>query len=280
MIKLQGVSDYSLSEFPDGTPNIKMTVPKGSRDVRVIWLFDNMGELFTIQAIAQKLQGLNVRRILEVPYLPNARMDREEKEENICTLKTMVQQIKNAKFHDVYLFDLHSDKFYEFFEEGEGKTSYVQENFPLYYERNKTLIKSKFDFDVIFYPDAGAKKKYTEVYTNNLDDLNVTFAHGEKVRDWDSGLIKSLKVHGNVKGKNVLIVDDICSYGGTFYQSIVELKKQGANKIALLVSHCENNILKGKLWEHKDELEYVFTTDSIFTESDEKIILFETWRKR
>ena len=69
---------------------------------------------------------------------------------------------------------------------------------------------------------------------------------------------------------NALIIDDICSYGGTFYYSAKKLKELGADKIYLYVTHCENNILNGELL--KDNLiEKVFTTESIFTESNKKI---------
>ena len=74
-------------------------------------------------------------------------------------------------------------------------------------------------------------------------------------------------------GKDILIVDDICSYGGTFLHSAKKLKEFGANKIYLYVSHCENSILKGQLMS-SGLIERVFTTNSIFTESHERIEVF------
>ena len=53
---------------------------------------------------------------------------------------------------------------------------------------------------------------------------------------------------------NVLIVDDLCSRGGTFIEASKKLKAQGAEKISLLVAHCENNVFTGELFAHIDIL--------------------------
>ena len=77
-----------------------------------------------------------------------------------------------------------------------------------------------------------------------------------------------------VKGSNVLIVDDICSRGGTFYHSAKALKEAGANKIYLYITHCENTILEGEVLM-SGLIEKVYTTNSIFTKEHEKIEVFD-----
>lgn len=73
-----------------------------------------------------------------------------------------------------------------------------------------------------------------------------------------------------IQNSNVLIIDDICSKGGTFYHSAKKLKELGAKNIYLYISHCENTILQGDLLT-SGLIERVFTTDSIFTRKHEKI---------
>ena len=119
---------------------------------------------------------------------------------------------------------------------------------------------------LMFYPDEGAMKRYSGM-------VKLPYAFGIKKRDWETGKILGLDVSGNVDdiaGKNILIVDDICSRGGTFYHSAKKLKELGANKIYLYVSHCENTILDGDLLT-SDLVEKVYTTDSIFTKEHEMI---------
>ena len=99
------------------------------------------------------------------------------------------------------------------------------------------------------------------------------YAYGIKKRDWATGKIQGLEAAGcteMIKGSNILIVDDICSRGGTFYHSAKKLKELGADKVYLYVSHCENTILEGEVLT-SGLIERVFTTDSIFTATHEKV---------
>ena len=75
--------------------------------------------------------------------------------------------------------------------------------------------------------------------------------------------------------KKVAIRDDICSYGGTFVTAAKELRKRGVEEIVLFVSHCENNILKGEVFDYVDR---VFTTDSIFTGCHPQITIVKSFR--
>lgn len=121
----------------------------------------------------------------------------------------------------------------------------------------------------LFYPDSGSAKRYAHLTTN------LPYAFGVKNRNWETGAIEGLSVIADedkcpIAGMDILIVDDICSRGGTFYHSAKKLKELGANDIYLYVSHCENTILEGELLDG-DLIKKVYTTDSIFTKTHEKI---------
>jgi ribose-phosphate pyrophosphokinase len=95
------------------------------------------------------------------------------------------------------------------------------------------------------------------------------YAFGMKNRDWETGQIVGYDiVHpNNVNGKNVLIVDDICSKGGTFYHAAKALKAAGAKSVSLYITHCEKSIILGDLAASDDLVDHVYTTKSIFPES-------------
>ena len=122
----------------------------------------------------------------------------------------------------------------------------------------------------MFYPDEGAGKRYSGM-------IPLPYSFGIKKRDWATGQIKGLDAAGDtdsIKDKNILLVDDICSKGGTFYFSAKKLKELGAKNIYLYVTHCENTIFEGEIL--KGELfSRVFTTDSILTKTDEMIHIFK-----
>ena len=106
--------------------------------------------------------------------------------------------------------------------------------------------------------------------------INMTYTYGNKNRDWKTGKILGLDITNEyfVKDKDILIVDDICSRGGTFYYSAKALKEAGANKIYLYVTHCENTILEGEVLT-SGLIEKVYTTNSIFTKEHEKVEVYE-----
>ena len=114
--------------------------------------------------------------------------------------------------------------------------------------------------EALFFPDEGAMKRYSEHAT-------IPYAFGMKKRDWETGKILGLDIINAdvIKGKNILIVDDICSRGGTFYHSAKALKEAGAANISLYVTHLEETVLIGDLPE-SGLIDHIYTTKSIFPE--------------
>jgi ribose-phosphate pyrophosphokinase len=124
------------------------------------------------------------------------------------------------------------------------------------------------NIDVIYFPDEGACKRYSDL----LSFFKLPVAFGIKKRDWQTGKILGIDIAGydDLKGKNVLMVDDICAYGGTFYYSACALKDKGANDISCYVTHLEKSVMdvqKGKLIQG-DLIKRIYATNSIFRVPD------------
>ena len=101
--------------------------------------------------------------------------------------------------------------------------------------------------------------------------------YGVKERNWGTGEITDYYVENPYEisktgcaNKTVLIVDDICSYGTTFYHAAQALKDMGFGDIYLYITHCENSIFDGKLINDSN-LKHIFTTDSIYRGESDKI---------
>lgn len=120
---------------------------------------------------------------------------------------------------------------------------------------------------LLCYPDEGAAKRYSEM-------IPMEYVFCIKHRDWRTGKIErtELTTPEKVAGRNILIVDDICSRGGTFTYTAKALKAAGAEKILLYVTHCENTILDGTVLTD-GLISHVFTTDSILRISHDKITI-------
>ncbi|MBR5014337.1 MAG: ribose-phosphate pyrophosphokinase [Bacteroidales bacterium] len=258
------INDIPIEEksFPDGTPLLKLNniqPPTLGRRVEFKWKYDHDGELFRLICLRHHYR--NCAPDLYIPYVPNARQDRVKTSNDVFTLKAFAEIINNLNFLNVNALDVHSDVTAALFNNFHHISPYAYIT---------QTIDNLLDTPVLFYPDSGAAKRYS-------DRLLMPYAYGIKNRDWQTGEIKSLSVADNgidLRDKTILIVDDICSRGGTFFHSAKKLKELGADKIYLYVTHCENTILEGDLL--KDNLvEHVFTTDSIFRKSHEKIEVFQ-----
>ena len=272
MIKVNGET-INLDRFPDNTLLVKYDPCKNwYPNIDIEWHYEDDSELFAVYCLAKHLKNAGNDIYLSLPYVPNARQDRVKNSDDVFTLKYFSEIINSIGFKKIYVRDVHSsvaealidhikcvsiDDYIETVIEKVTKTAkYKGEN------NNTSLL--------IFYPDEGAMKRYSE-------KINRPYAFGAKRRDWETGKITGLDVIGDtdtIKGSTVLIVDDICSKGGTFYHSAKKLKELGAKNIILYVTHCENTILKGDLLD-SGLIDKVYTTNSIFTKEHEKIEVIE-----
>lgn len=262
MIKING-KEFEQKTFPDGTPLLKfgleLTPDYLKKECVITWLYENMSELFNLQCIVKSLKNATPTPIgLVMPYVPNARQDRVQNEEkDVFTLKWFCGAINDLKFSKVLIVDAHSTV-----------TPALLNNCQcISNQRIFNNVIHKRHIDLAFYPDNGASKKYSE-------HIKFPYAFGIKKRDWETGKITGLEVAGDVKDKDILIVDDISSYGGTFLHSAKALKELGAKSICLLVTHCENTILDGELIK-SGLIDKIYTTNSIYTGKNDLIEVIE-----
>lgn len=261
MIKIND-RQVDLKHFPDGTLLLKELAPESEKAV-LSWFFENNEELVALYFLTKHLQAKGIADIeLKLPYIPNARQDRVKAPEDVFTLKYFAQMINGLNFSKVTVLDPHSYV-------SEALIDHIDIHTPKKYVE-KVLEKIGTDNVMLFFPDEGAMKRYSSMFA-------LPYAFGMKKRDWTTGQILGLDVAGQtevIKGGTVLIVDDICSKGGTFYYSAKALKELGAEKVYLYISHCENSIFEGELLK-SDLVEKVFTTNSIFTKEHEKMEVFD-----
>lgn len=259
MIKLNG-KVIEQSRFPDNTLLIKcIDTPsfiKGfNNDLE--WYYEDDSELFSIICIAMHYWNNRTMLNLIMPYVPHARMDRVKNKEDVFTLKYFCNIINTLHFSSVKILDPHSDV----------TPALLNNVIVLSPEKyiHKTLddISKNDDEPLIFFPDNGASKRYGSM-------VNMPYTYGVKNRDWNTGEIKSLDVANAdmVKDRNILIIDDICSKGGTFYYSAKRLKELGAKNIYLYITHCENSIFDGQIFTSR-LIKRVYTTNSLLKLNEE-----------
>lgn len=266
----------SNDRFPDGTLLMKLPFsPKPSNEIH--WHYENDAELFKLICLVKAMREMykGVRIDLFMPYLPNARQDRVKNPEDVFTLKYFCEIINSLEFNTVFVTDVHSnvglallDRVREIKPWGQIHNALTKITFM---ETGDVMHEHRmecYENLITFYPDEGAMKRYSL-------QLDFPYAFGIKDRDWKTGEIKGLKLANEeiIKGKTVLIIDDICSKGGTFYHSAKALKAAGAANIYLYVTHCESTIYEGELLKEDSLIKHIFTTDSLLTAPNEKITI-------
>lgn len=239
--------------FGAGELNIKLEPIEGNVDIT--WNYEYDGELFTLACIRHYYA--NKRCFLTMPYLPHARMDRVKNPEDVFTLQTFASFINGLAFEKVRVLDAHSNVGVALIHRCENMSpkEYIQ----------KAIDKLGYPKEhlCLFFPDEGAQKRYGEMFPDYPQ------AFGIKKRNWETHKIEGYMIVGekNIKNKEILIIDDICSYGNTFIHAADALHKAGATDVNLYITHCEESINKGNLFTC-GMIDNVFTTDSLIRSNE------------
>lgn len=253
--------------FPDGTSSFRFDPIPAERQTgftyNIKWLYDDDKECILLWYIVKHIRTYSDAEIfLYLPYIPNARMDRVKGVDEVFTLKWFAEFINELRFDLVFVNDPHSNV----------ATALINKvvicGVKKYIKGVRSILGDKTSV-LYCYPDEGAAKRYSE-------QLEGEYVFCIKHRDWRTGKIERLELTNPdaVKGRDVLIIDDICSRGGTFTFTAKALKEAGAKDIYLWVTHCENTIEKGTVLTD-GLISRVFTTDSIYRGSHEKITIIQ-----
>lgn len=268
MIFVNG-NEINFTSFPDGTTSFRFNAGKAmTYDIK--WLYDGDHECILIWHLTNHIRANRDRSVkinLIMPYIPNARMDRVKSDDEVFTLKWFTDFINALRFDSVTSYDPHSsvsgaliNRFQSI-----GVSRYVEE----FVLKNIRETFGKQDI-LLCYPDEGASKRYSS-------QIQGDYVFGIKHRDWRTGKIQKLELVGadKVKGRTVLIVDDICSRGGTFTHTAKALKEAGAESIFLYVTHCENTIRDGSVLTD-GLIAHVYTSNSIFRGEHRKVTVIKS----
>jgi len=248
-----------VEQFPNGElriPSLNGILLVGAQNT-IRMYYESDTDLMALWFI--KKHSLHIQ-VLEIMYMPYSRMDRTQNN-SVFTLKYVADFINTLNFHVVKVLGAHSDV-----------TPALLNNCKQYDVIDQLVRKAEQYFGeqqdfVYVYPDAGAAKRYST--EKHIDTIICN-----KKRDFATGKISSLQMSGDTlkKHKYAIIIDDLCSYGGTFDMTAIALCNSYADiRIALVVTHCEKSIEKGNLLKEDSKIEKIFTTRSMGEVVHEKI---------
>lgn len=170
-----------------------------------------------------------------LPYFPYARQDKKDQARGPIGAKVMAEMLENRGATSIITFDLHADQIQGFFNipvmHMEGKYLFDRYIFELYRDHLG-------DDMVLCAPDAGAAKR-VKGFRDQLKErweIDLPIVMIDKTRK-KANEVDSMVIIGEVRAKDVIIIDDMCDTAGTLVKAASELKDAGAKSVRSIVTH-------------------------------------------
>ncbi|HVZ79253.1 MAG TPA: ribose-phosphate pyrophosphokinase [bacterium] len=247
------LGEIMVGRFSEGEIRIKIKEDVRGRDVFLIQptcppVNDNVMELLIILDAFRRASARRITAVL--PYYGYARQDRKDQPRVPITAKLMANLITRAGADRVLTMDLHAQQIQGFFDIPVDHL-YASPIIANYVRRKK--LKNL----IVVSPDVGGIKM-ARAYAKKLGtDLAIV----DKRRSGPTE-VEAMNLIGEVKGKNVLIPDDMIATGGSLVEAVNALVKFGAKDI---YACCSHGVLSGKAVENlqKSVLKELVITDTI-----------------
>ena len=217
----------NLERFPDGEISLQILENVRGRDAFVFQTvaLDPNNYLMELLIMIDALRRASARSIAVVmPYFGYCRQDRKDKPRVPITAKLVANLLVNAGATRILTMDLHAGQLQGFFDipvdDLHGRPALID------------VFKALSHNFMVVSPDIGSIK-LARAYANALGtDLAIV----DKNR-LDAKHVDVVNLIGDVKGKDVLLADDMCSTAGTLVSAAKACQEKGANRIFAATTH-------------------------------------------
>jgi ribose-phosphate pyrophosphokinase len=235
---------YKLKKYHDGQVAAQI-IENGDLEINIRG--NSYEDLFACASIKEAwdtANNMNKKAVstLTIYCLIGQRSDRRFNKNESFDLKIIAKFINNMSFDKVQVLHPHSPISLALIDNAENIS-----HFP-FVEKTYHSIGTP----VLISPDAGAYKATHDI----AERLNSDLIPSNKIR---VNGVPEISIQGNVKDKECLIVDDLADGGRTFKYLAEELKRQGASKVFLYVTHGQFNYGFDEL---KECIDHVYCTNS------------------
>lgn len=249
-----GVSlgNVKVLEFSDGEfqPSFEETVR--GQDVFIVQSTmppaDNLFELLLMVDAAKRASARKI--ITVIPYFGFARQDRKDKPRVAIGAKLVANMLMAAGVDRLITMDLHADQIQGFFE------------FPVDHLFASTIFYPEIEKLntgnlIMAAPDAGGAKRANS-YAKKLD-VGLALCHKQRQK---ANEVATMTVIGDVTGKDVVLVDDMCDTAGTLTKAADLFMEKGAKSVRAFCTHA---VLSGPAYDRINEskITELIVTDTI-----------------
>ncbi len=231
------LGDLSTQKFSDGEFQ-----PVFNESIRGDYVFlvqstfapsDNLMELLMMIDAAKRASAGYITAV--IPYFGFARQDRKDKPRVSIASKLVANLLTTAGAHRVMTMDLHAPQIQGFFDIPVDHLDSSAIFIP--YIENLNLKNLTFAS-----PDVGSTNRVREVASYFNAEMVICDKQRKRANE-----IASMTVIGDVTGRDIILIDDICDTAGTLTKSAAMLKERGALTVT---AFCTHPVLSGKAYEN------------------------------
>ncbi len=248
----QKLGNLSINKFKDG--EMQTVINESVRGAHVFFIqstfapADNLLELLLLIDSAKRASAGYITAV--IPYFGYARQDRKDKPRVPISAKLIAGLLESAGANRVMVMDFHADQIQGFFD------------IPVDHLKSEAIfvsyLKNENINNVIFAsPDVGGVKRARTYAKYFGKDLVICDKERRKANE-----VKKITVIGEVKGKDVILIDDIVDTAGTLCAAANALIEKGANSVKAI---CTHPVLSGDAYANikSSKLTELITTDTI-----------------
>ena len=209
---------------------------------------DNLMELLLMIDAAKRASAYKI--IAVIPYYGYARQDRKDKPRVAIGSKLVASLLERAGADRIITMDLHAPQIQAFFD------------IPVDHLDSSAIFipyiqQLKLENLTFAAPDVGSTNRVREIASYFNCEMVICDKHRKRANE-----IASMVVIGDVAGRDVVLIDDICDTGGTLAKSASLLKDKGARSVR---AFCTHPVLSGKAYENIENsvLEKLVVCDTI-----------------
>jgi ribose-phosphate pyrophosphokinase len=209
---------------------------------------DNLMELLLMIDAAKRASAYKI--IAVIPYYGYARQDRKDRPRVAIGSKLVARLLEAAGANRIITMDLHAPQIQAFFE------------IPVDHLDSSAIFipyieHLKLENLTFASPDVGSSNRVREIASYFNAEMVICDKHRKRANE-----IASMVVIGDVTGKDIILIDDICDTGSTLAKAASLLKEKGATSVRAL---CTHPVLSGNAYQNieNSELEELVVCDTI-----------------
>jgi len=247
--------------FADGECSVYIYETVRGSDVFIIQstcapVNDNLMELLLMIDAAKRASAHSI--IAVIPYFGWARQDRKDKPRVSIAAKLVADLLTTAGVNRVITMDLHADQIQGFFNVPVDHL-YASSVFIPYIE------SLKLEDMVVATPDVGGAKRANS-YAKYLN-VPLVLCHKHRAK---ANVVESMTVIGDVKDKNVILIDDMVDTAGTITKAADLMMSKGAKSVRALASHAIMSDPASERVDASAMTEMIFTNSIPFNKACKK----------